>query len=55
MQTRKLERTKGLRGILPQENFKFKPSEMAKNASKTAIRPKFKLIDFEAKPNTLNG
>ena len=55
MQTRKREQTKGLGGILPRENFKFKSSEMAKNASKTANRPKFKLIDFEAKPNTLNG
>ena len=55
--------------MLLQENFKFKSSEIAVDASKTAnsdrllkfvistsaLRPKLKGIDFEAKPNTRNG
>jgi len=36
MRTRKREQTRGYEGMLPRENFKFKSSEMAINASKTA-------------------
>ena len=36
MGTRKREQTRGVRGHAPLENFKFKSSEMAINASKTA-------------------
>ena len=36
MQTRMREQTRGIRGTLPRENFKFKRSEMAINAAKTA-------------------
>ena len=36
MQTRKREQSRGTGGTLPQGNFKFKSSEMAINASKTA-------------------
>ena len=37
MQTRKRDQTSGVRGMLSGENVKFKSSEMALNASKTAI------------------
>ena len=37
MQTRKRDRTSGVRGMLSRENVKFKSSEMVLNASKTAI------------------
>ena len=36
IRTRKREQTRGSEGMLPRENFKFKSSEMAINASKTA-------------------
>ena len=36
MRTRKHEQSRGTGGTLPQGNFKFKSSEMAINASKTA-------------------
>ena len=36
MQTRKHEQTRGSGGMLSWENFKFKSSEMAINASKTS-------------------
>ena len=36
MRTRKREQTRGSGGMLPGGNFKFKSSEMAINASKTA-------------------
>ena len=35
--TRKRDQTRGSGGMLPRENFIFKSSEMAINASKTAI------------------
>ena len=36
MRTRKREQTRGSGGMLPEEIFKFKSTEMAINASKTA-------------------
>ena len=38
MRTRKREQIKGVQGMFPQENLKFKSSEMAKNTSKTVLK-----------------
>ena len=53
MRTHKREQTRGSGGMLPQENFKFKSSEMAVNASKTANSDRLlKFVILQSAPKT---
>ena len=54
MQTRKRDQTRGVRGHAPLKNFKFKTSQMAINASKTANSGKFAIITSALKTKSYN-
>ena len=54
MRTCKREQTRGVQGHAPLENFKFKSSEMAINAVKTANSGKFAIITSALKTKSYN-